>query len=212
MSCTRAWMAAAHSFSFARRNASSFFQVLKASAAAATASSTWARVPRGQVANGSPRAGLMTSSCSGVVTERPLISIEYELIETPPRGVESAGLGLTQPPERRKRSGRCPGEGHDGAPWHGPARQGPGEAVHDRGGDVDAKAPFRGRLLAAAPFDEPDASDGTAVAVGGLPVETAAFDVADRSGQRGQQRRPLAVDGRIAGARARQEELRAGTI
>ena len=32
-------------------------------------------VPRGQVANGSPRAGLMTSSCSAVVTERPLISM-----------------------------------------------------------------------------------------------------------------------------------------
>src|SRR5262245_28805860 len=167
MSCTRAWMAAAHSFSFARRNASSFFQVLKAPAAAATASSTWARVPRGHVANGSPRAGLMTSSCSGVVTERPLISMEYELIETPPRRLRAADrLGLTHPPDRGKRFGRGPGERHDAAPWHGPARQGPGEAVQDRRGDVDAETPFCGRFLAAAPFREPDASDGTSVAVG----------------------------------------------
>src|SRR5262245_19351644 len=213
MSCTRAWMAAAHSFSFARRNASSLFQVLKASDAAATAWSTWARVPRGQVANGSPRAGLMTSSCSGVVTERPLISMEYELIETPPRGWRAADrLGLTHPSDRGKRSGRGPSEWHDAAPWHGPARQSPGETVHDHRGDVDAQTPFCGRFLAAAPFGKPDASDGTSVAIGGLPVEAAAFDVADRSGQRGQQRRPLAVDGRIAGTRARQEELGAGTI
>src|SRR5262245_31275772 len=80
ISCAWPWMAAAHSFSLARRSTSSFFQLLYAAAAAATASSTWARVPRGHVASASPRAGLMTSSCSGVATERPLISMAYELI------------------------------------------------------------------------------------------------------------------------------------
>lgn len=68
MSCARAWMAAAHSSSLARRNASSFFEVLYASPVAATASSTWACDPRGQVAKGSPRVGLTTASCSRVVT------------------------------------------------------------------------------------------------------------------------------------------------
>src|SRR4029450_13543003 len=109
-------MAAAHSFSFVRRNASSFFHVLYASAAAATASSTCSFEPRGQVAKASPRAGLMTSSCPGVVPERPLIRIEYELIETP-SVVECGGTrrGLAHPLCRDNRSAIASDEASDGA-------------------------------------------------------------------------------------------------
>src|SRR5262249_27627618 len=195
--------------SVARRSASSFFQLLYAAAAAATASSTWARVPRGQVASVSPRAGLMTSSCSGVVTERPLISMAYEPIGSSTCG----GAEGPSPPSPPSQAATHP---RGRAPWvlevddsaqtvdrtapDGPAGEREREAAHDRRGDVHPRGPLRGRLLPAAPLGEPEPSDGGAVAVGCLPVESPALEIAERGSEAGEQSRPLAIDRDIAGA------------
>src|SRR5262249_11362986 len=203
MSCARLWMAAAHSFSLARRNASSFFQVLKASTAPFTASSTCDLLARGQVAKGSPRAGLMTSSCSGVVTERPLISIEYALMGFSPRcgwNVGGRGTGLAQPGPAGNLL--CVGAPDQCAVLHRPAGQRPGEAPADVGGDVDAQAPFRGGLLAATPLRETETAHRPAMTVRRLPVEPPAFHVGHRVLEARQEGGPLAVDARVAGPRA----------
>src|SRR5262245_35589676 len=147
----------------------------------------------------------MTSSCSGVVTEPPLISIEYalmgSLLVAGGRGSRGRGLAQAAP------AGNLRGVGgpDQRAVLHRPAGQRPGEATDDVGGDVDAQAPFRGRLLAATPLRETDAAHRPAMTVRRLPVEPPALDVGHRIFEPRQESRPLAVDARAAGPRASQE-------
>src|SRR5262245_13600711 len=157
----------------------------------------------------------MTSSCSDVVTERPLISIEYELM-----GVSSAAelrTGLAHPARRgnlRRGLRRATRRGDPGAPSpqpneraapHREARQRLREAAHDGGGDLDAQAPLGRRLPTAPPFRETEPPHRAAVAIGCLPVEPAAFDVVERLRETGQERRPFAIDRGIACPRSSEE-------